>query len=126
MGEAANRGNKCFRVQQAEARQEAIDDAAKSRKRTEGLVWLVIESSPSIAVVSSRGAFELDSAGKIRYGADPGGWKPLLPDDVPEWVKDPGVIKEMMDGVEVSKQPGDGGRWFRGVVNTPSDPKGVH
>ena len=41
-------------------------------------------------------------------------------------MKDPGVIKEMMDGVEVSKQPGDGGRWFRGVVNTPSDPKGVH
>ena len=121
MGEASNRGTKALRVEQAVERKGAVEDAVKSRKHTEGLVWLVIESTPSIPVVSSRGAFELDERGHMRYGPDAKAWRALRPEDIPEWVKQPGIIKELRDGVEISSQPGDGGRWFRGLINSPPD-----
>lgn len=39
------------------------------------------------------------------------GWKPVLPADVPEWVKDPDVIGNMVKG-SACMNPDSGEDWF--------------
>ena len=49
-------------------------------------------------------------------------WKPILPSDVPEWVKDPDIIARMMDGeICMNAAIGDKGSLWYYAEQAPSD-----
>jgi hypothetical protein len=124
-GEAKSRGTKEERVEAAVDRDEKIDKAVEDRDHTAGLVWMTIEVATSVPVLDGNKAFVLDERGCMRYGPDK--WRPLLPADIPEWIKAPEVINELKGGVEVCIAPESGGNWYRGVVNTgPEDTETRH
>lgn len=122
MGEAAQRGTKEERTEQAVEKKSNINKAIQERKHADGLVWLVIQAAESHAITDENGVF-ITHAGtnKLVYGPDPKTWKDLHPDSIPEWVKDRGVINELRKGVEVCKDPDNGGIWYRGVICAPPD-----
>jgi hypothetical protein len=121
-GEAKQRGSKEDRIEQAEESQEARDKAAKDRKHTDGLVWLIFECTNSVPVLDRSLAFVLDDGGKIVYGPDNGNWLPLISEDIPGWLQEPGVINELRGGAELNVRPAEGGRWYRAIVQTPNVP----
>ena len=119
MGEARNRGTESERTEQAIERKEAINNAIVSREHAAGLVWMAIESANSVPITDGNGAFVVGEDGKMRYGPNEDTWESMHPDDIPEWIKQNGLIGELKNGVQVCSKPGDGGRWFRGVICTP-------
>jgi hypothetical protein len=40
------------------------------------------------------------------------GWKPVLPADVPEWLKNPDVMHKLVNG-EMAMDPRKGTEWYR-------------
>lgn len=121
MGEAAARGTKEDRVAQAEERDEAIQEAVEKRTHADGLVWLAYEVTRSRMAVDDGGAFVRGADGGPVYEPDPDGWTPLMPDDVPDWLKEPGVVNELRGGTQVCKNPDKDGRWYRGVICRPAE-----
>jgi len=94
-------------------------------------VLMVIECAISILAVGKGAVIKRDKNGDLEFEPDEKGWRPLRGVDIPEWVKDPGVISDMMDGERVCQHPEDGGRWYRGVVCStelpePPAPEVVH
>jgi len=126
MGEANNRGPKEQRVSEAVEHKEAIDGAIENREHTKGLVWLVIESAQSVVQTDAGGAFVVGEDGKMVYGPDEDTWLRLRPEDVPEWLKQDMLIKELMDGVQVCSHADNGGQWYRGVMCSPPDKESIH
>jgi hypothetical protein len=122
MGEAALRGPKEVRLEQAVEKQIEVDGAAEKREHHKGLVWLVIEFSASEPQQDETGAFVPDAAnpGKLLHRPKKDGLTPLSPLDTPEWLKDPEIIDRLRNGFELNRAPADGGLWYRGKVCTPS------
>jgi len=126
MGEANNRGSKEQRVNGAVEHKEAINDAIENREHTKGLVWLVIESAKSVVQTDAGGAFVVGESGQMVYGPDDDTWQRLRPEDVPEWLKQDMLIKELMDGVQVCSHADAGGMWYRGVICAASEEEAIH
>ena len=74
-------------------KEERVSDAIK--RDSQKLVWMVIESSLT--------------------GEDDSIWTPVMPEDLPEWVKNPEVIGKIRNGEKVSMNPDKGTVWYRGV-----------
>lgn len=119
MGEAKARGTKQERTEGAIEQKEAVSEAIENRRYAKGLAWLVIEDTKSIPVMDSDGAVVVGDDGEDVYGPDVDGWAMMVPEDIPEWIKQDGLIKELIDGAEVSSRPTEGSRWYRGNVCTP-------
>lgn len=79
-------------------------------------VWMQIQCTTSEPETDGKGAFVQDDKGKMVYRPNDKNWLPLIPIDIPEWVKLDAVIKKLHDGEQVSHDPGDGGRWYRGII----------
>ena len=76
------------------------ENAIRIAKVTDKLAWMIIQSSPT--------------------GEDSNEWMPIMPEDLPEWVKDPVVMGRMWHGEKVCMNPDRGTVWYRGVrVNKP-------
>lgn len=73
---------------------EDVKNKLKENKENKA-AWMVIESSP--------------------IGKDDSIWTPVMPEDLPEWVKDPEVMGKMRNGEKVSMNPDKGTVWYRGV-----------
>lgn len=128
MGEAALRGTKEDRVEQAAEKQIEIDGAVQKREHHRGLVWLVIEYALSEMQRDESGAFVLDAAnpGQFLHRPKKDSWLPLHPDDTPEWLKDPEIIDRLRNGFELNRNPAHGGLWFRAKICTPDQkPEGI-
>src|SRR5690606_579161 len=97
------------RLDKARARIEAQRRAITNRTHGPGLVWLVIQCSPSMPMTDTKGAFQADDRGNLLYQPDRNEWRTLAPHDHPEWIKDPEVINKLRTGEEVSIKPEEGG-----------------
>lgn len=74
---------------------------------------LIIESTPSIPELDSNNAFKVDDKGKILYCPDETQWRPVIPADVPEWVRESENIQAMVNHQAINYAASDGGLWFR-------------
>jgi hypothetical protein len=84
-------------VQWLERAEFALDGAEKPEEVLD-TKWIVVQSSVD--------------------GEEP--WLNLMPEDVPEWVKDPEVMGGMMGGNRVSRDPKKGSMWYRAIhVDAP-------
>ena len=71
----------------------------KVQIQTNKLAWMVVQCSPK---------------------ADQDGmWTPLMPEDLPDWVKDPAVMGRMFNGDMVCLNPERGTLWYRAVRMDP-------
>lgn len=117
MGEASNKGSFDDRRQLAMDRKENIEKAISGRVHADGVTWLVIQCAESVPLA------EQVEGTEVRYEPDRENWLSLMPHDVPEWIQEEGVVKELMEGVELCRLPSLGGRWYRGVIYTPEEEK---
>lgn len=64
------------------------------------MAWLIIQSTNSV------------------NGEEPNDteWVSLLPEDIPEWVKQDDVISNLAKGQRVCMRPDQGGRWYRALI----------
>jgi hypothetical protein len=106
-------------MEQAQEREAAIEQAIEARQPTEGLVWMEIERTKSVAITNRQGVFELDEYGQLMYGPDEQGWQRLHSADLPSWVTEPEAIGDLKKGTRLCMAPSEGGRWYRGKICTP-------
>ena len=126
MGEAKNRGTQSERVEQAEQREEAKMEAIETRMHADGLVWMVVQSAPSIIEFDEDGVMVIDEEGSPAYIPDEDNWESLRQDDVPDWVMTNEIIGDLREGKCVGMHVNEGGRWYRGLICSPTEEDTVH
>jgi len=83
-------------------------------------VWLVIEITRGIADVDRQGAIRGDESGKIVRVPDETRWEPLLPEEVPEWLKSEDAIRDMVAGERLCLDAESGGHFYRAITCYPN------
>jgi hypothetical protein len=83
-------------------------------------VWMVIEITQSTVALDHLGGIKLDGKGRMVKIPDEGIWKPLLPEEVPEWLKSEDAIRDMVAGQRLCLDPEAGGHWYRGITCYPN------
>lgn len=75
--------------------------------------YLIIESARSEPQLDQHKNMIPDGKGGFIQRPDKNSWQQLLPHDVPEWLKSDEAMTRLVHGEEVSKNPEQGGRWYR-------------
>lgn len=117
MGEARRRGTHEQRQQLAIDKRNQLERAIAERTHADGLAWLAYQCATSVKAPDER---QTEGAAVI-WEPDESTWRLVHYIDVPEWVKEQGVVKEMMEGTQVCRYPDLGGLWWRVVKCEPPD-----
>lgn len=94
------------------------DNTLTNEAQTIG-VWLVIEITTSTIELGRNNAIKTDKNGLPVRVPDEKHWRPLLPDEVPEFLKSPDAISDMVNGQRICLDPAGGGHWYRAITCYP-------
>lgn len=83
-------------------------------------VWLVIEITTSILDLDRQGVAKKNQNGELISIPDEKRWRPLMPGDVPEWLKSEQAIRDMVDGQRLCLSETGAGHWYRAITCHPA------